>query len=123
MPKTRKGEKIMKTMQVLNISKTKIDVAEVPAYTLGISNEHMFAKAVNSLRIKDEKSKIAKALDGLRVSMTLILLLLQRIANALNYLMKYQKVIYMTAKFLILSRLERHYTLQLLIIKTPLAWL
>lgn len=67
MPKTRKGEKIMKTMQVLNISKTKIDVAEVPAYTLGISNEHMFAKAVNSLRIKDEKSKIAKSLDGLRI--------------------------------------------------------
>lgn len=67
MPKTRKGEKIMKTMQVLNISKTKIDVAEVPAYTLGVSNEHMFSKAVNSLRIKDEKGKIEKSLKKINV--------------------------------------------------------
>lgn len=57
----------MKTMQVLNISKTKIDVVEVPAYTLGVSNEHMFAKAVNSLRIKDEKSKIEKSLNKINV--------------------------------------------------------
>ena len=57
----------MKTIQVLNISKTKIDIAEVPAYTLGVSNEHMFAKAVNSLRIKDEKSKVEKSLNKINV--------------------------------------------------------
>ena len=63
----KKRRKTMKTMQVLNISKTKIDVVEVPAYTLGVSNEHMFAKAVNSLRIKDEKSKIEKSLNKINV--------------------------------------------------------
>ena len=39
----------MKTMSILRISNTKIESVEVPAYTLGVSNEHMFAKAVNTL--------------------------------------------------------------------------
>lgn len=60
----------MKTMSVLRISSTKIESAEVPAYTLGVSNEHLFAKAVNTLRLKNEKSKLEKEFNKLVIRLS-----------------------------------------------------
>ena len=60
----------MKTMSTLRISNTKIESVEVPAYTLGVSNEHLFAKAVNTLRLKDEKSKLEKEFYKLTIRLS-----------------------------------------------------